>query len=660
MGSRTTRQQIGPLPILLNDENQIIISADKSVKLLPYRPRKPIPFTTMSDEEITAGAGGILIFDSECFKNYFLIAFKDTKTKKIILFIPPFNQFKLSWIMHNYTCVGFNSLKYDLPLLWLSYKTQDTKTLKEASNALINGMWYKELQKEFDFTIHPTAHIDLIEVAPLRGSLKLYGARLHAKRIQDVPWGGNNSLEDWQIPVTQDYCINDLDTTELLFDNLTEQLKLRTDLSREYRQDLMSKSDAQIAEAVIGSELMRLKGKYPSKPKIESEAIHKFNVPENMFFQTEYMQEILKTIAAADFGINENGRLESPKEIQNLKINIGNSIYRMGIGGLHSSEESRAVKANDCELVDVDVASYYPAIVIQNKLFPKHLSEDFLTVYKGLVDRRLEAKKLKNIAVSENLKVTINGTFGKTGSPFSILYAPEMTIQITVGGQLYLLMLIERLELVGIPVVSANTDGILIKCPINKKDEMQRIVKEWETTTGFITDETNYKAVFSRDVNAYLAIKENGEVKGKNILYDPWNGKSAKDRYWRFQKNPNAQICVEAIENLIVRYIPIEKTIRECTDMKKFVSVKNVKGGAHRNGEYLGKVVRWYMAKDEQGTINYILNGNKVPDTEGAVALMDLPDELPTNINFDWYIQRANEMLQDIGYYAKSKQIVFF
>jgi len=500
----------------------------------------------------------------------------------------------------------------------------------------------------------------LIEVCPLKGSLKLYGGRLHAKRIQDLPWSDANYLEDWQIPITKDYCVNDLDTTELLMDNLSEQLKLRADLSVQYKTDLMSKSDAQIAEAVIGTELERISGKRLKKPDL-SELYFSFKPPSNMQFQTDYMKGILDFISNVKLSIDDNGRLNRPKEIADLKIKIGNGIYRMGIGGLHSSEENVSVVADEeYELIDRDVASFYPKIVLNCGLYPAHIGEDFLKVYNDIVERRLKAKKEKNLAISECLKITINGTFGKTGSPYSFLYAPEMTIQITVGGQLYLLMLIEAMELNGIQVVSANTDGFVMRVHKSKKKRMLEIIKDWETLTGFETEETKYKAIYSRDVNAYMAIKTNDEIKGKNVYYDPWRGKSAKDRYWTFQKNVNTQICVKAIEDLIIKNVPIETTIKECRDIKQFISVRNVTGGAHYNEEYLGKVVRFYFGLNRNKPIYYIKSGNKVADTDGCVPCMDLPTEFPNDINYLYYIEKTIEMLYDMAYYKRDKQIKFF
>ena len=80
-----------------------------------------------------------------------------------------------------------------------------------------------------------------------------------------------------------------------------------------------------------------------------------------------------------------------------------------------------------------------------------------------IADLEAEATELK--LQDGGKKVSLNGTFGKLFSRHSIFYAPEFGIAVTIGGQLSLLMLIERLELSGIRVVSANTDGVEMLVP---------------------------------------------------------------------------------------------------------------------------------------------------------------------------------------------------
>lgn len=643
------------------------LTLDKAVKLNPYVPRPATQREAMTDDELMSSIwkfgekGGILAVDVECYSNYFLVAFKHLQSGKITTWEPHNSVRKLSWIMQSYKTIGFNSIKYDLPMIWYAHYGASTEQLKELSNDLIFGnVWWQEAQKKYDFTNFKTNHIDLIEVAPLKGSLKLYGARLHSKRIQDLPFAHDAPLSSDQIPIVMDYCFNDLDNTELLYTNLLEPLKLRTDLSIQYKQDLMSKSDAQIAEAIISSELKNLTEIWPKKPKIEPQSFC-FKVPSYLAFQTPQAKRVLDVISSTTFETEYSGHLKRPKELEGLTCTLGLGIYRLGLGGLHSSEKGVSYQSNETyQLRDFDASSYYPVTVLNQNLYPPHLGLEFLTVYRGLSISRLKDKKEGRISQSECKKIAINGTVGKTLSPYSVLYDPPFNVQVTLTGQLSLIMLIEQFELSGIQVVSANTDGVLVYCKKSQIEACNMIVKMWEQITGFTTEETQYASYYARDVNAYLAMKADGSFKGKNDYYDPWRGKTGKDQYWKFQKNPTAQICIEAIEKLLSAGIAVDQTIKNCLDITKFVSVMNVTGGAHKNGDYLGKTIRWYYAKNEYGTINRVLNNNKVPDTEGAKPLMDLSLELPSDLNYDWYVSKANEMLYDLNYLKRERQVSFF
>lgn len=254
----------------------------------------------------------------------------------------------------------------------------------------------------------------------------------------------------------------------------------------------------------------------------------------------------------------------------------------------------------------------------------------------------LKAELVKQDTIADVGKIAANGSFGKMGSPYSCLYAPRLLIQTTVTGQLALLMLIDMLEEEGIPVVSANTDGVVIKCPRSKVDVMDIIVLEWEVMTGFQTEATHYAAVYSRDVNNYIAIKQGGGWKVKGAYAPP----IAIGSSW---PNPANQIVKDAVVKWLIDKTPIEETIAACRDIRQFVTIRTVKGGAVYEGRNLGRAVRWYYAYGELGAIHYKLNGYTVPRSEGAKPLMTLPDEFPGDVNLEWYFDEANSVLKDIG-----------
>jgi hypothetical protein len=665
---------------------------------------------------VTAPLDEELIFDVETYPNYFLVSFESLKTGKVMSFelsdwAPPLDRQKLKWVMENYCIVGFNSNSYDQCITTLAIEGHPVAILKAATDMLIRDeMRPADVLRKFRAKKLVTNHIDIIEVAPLRANLKIYGGRLHAPRMQDLPFPPDTVLTREQAAIVKYYNVNDLSNTLALRRALSPQIALRYELSNEYHLDLRSKSDAQIAEAVIADEIQKLNGSRPRQPEIEVGTSYHYQRPHFVNFQTELLRNMLQVVLQADFIVGEHGAVVMPKELSELEITIGQSTYRMGIGGLHSSEKQTAHRSDsNFTLRDRDATSFYPYIVLNQGLFPKHLGPNFLRVYRTLVERRIAAKAagLKNI--SESLKITINGSFGKLGSKYSVLYAPDLLIQVTLTGQLSLLMLIEAMELNGIPVVSANTDGVVMKVPKTHEHIYEAVVKWWEKATDFLTEETVYSALYSRDVNNYIAVltpDKNGVVttKTKGAYANPWSDPSKIEP--RLHKNPTNQICVEAIEKLLTVGTPLRQTIYSEKDFTKFVSIRTVKGGAARvfypeynpkatteqmenfvrslgasqvsdhmwsmgDGElgvitlqaaykalsvpktieYLGKSIRWYYAtgQDDIFTV-YASNGNMVPKSQGSKPCLDLPDKFPSDVDYEFYVAEAEEMLGKLGY----------
>lgn len=658
------------------------------------------PVEYMTDEELMAvPAGSVFVFDVECYRNFFFVAFKCLANGKFVVFeqspAATFNATKLNWMLWRFCIVGFNSRNYDVPMISLAIKGATCEELKEASDYIIkfdNRPF--DFEKQYKLQIGKYNHIDLIEVAPLEGSLKLYAGRLHCERMQDLPFPPEHILTAEDAEIVRPYCCNDLANTELLFNELAPELKLRMEMSEEYGVDLRSKSDAQVAEAVINSELQKVLGYYPKKPTISEGTTLQYNAPDFIQFQDPALNEMLARVCAARFeldglgspvwpaGLGEAERSKGSDVKWVLKVRIGGNVYKMGMGGLHSMEKCAAHFADENTiLADNDVESFYPRTILNQRLCPPHLGEAFLEVYEKIVNTRIHAKAQaaackkagdkegakKWKVIADSLKITINGSFGKLGNKYSTLYAPQLMLQVTITGQLVLLMLIEMLANANIEVISANTDGIVSKYAKSEHEKVRQIIAFWEGATHYKTEETRYKAVFSRDVNNYIAVKEEGGDPSARFL-DEKLGCKTKGTYSErgsalnsiLSKNPETMVCVDAVLNMLISGTPVESTIRNCKDFRRFVSVKNVKGGGEKNGEYLGKVVRWYYPNSEPGFIAYALSGNKVGKTDGAKPVMDLPDSFPTDINYEYYIKQATDMLYEIGFYRKPETIPLF
>ncbi len=593
-----------------------------------------------------------LLFDIEVYPNYFLLAFMGVESGAVWWLEMQDDEWGpnkldsefsgvLSLYLKQHPTITFNGNAFDLPIAALALAGRTTSELKACSDALISELVRpNELLRRQHVDPLAVDTIDLFNVAPGKMSLKLYAARLHARRLQELPFRPDTVLSQDQIDIVRLYCCKfDLPATKMLYEQLKPQIALRAQIGPLYGLELRSKSDAQMAEALLCSEIERETGRRPQRPEIPAGTTFRYQTPSFIEFQTPAMQAVLATVEAAEFVVREEGGVGLPPALESLEINLGEATYTMGIGGLHSNEKSVARWSDEKTLlIDRDVASYYPAIILNLGLYPKHIGPAFLTIYRRIVERRLKAKAAGNKVEADTLKIAVNGTFGKLGSKWSPLYSPDLLIQVTLTGQLALLMLIEKLEASGFPVRSANTDGFLIESPRDRSVSLRFFIAAWEKRTGFQTEETHYRFLCARDVNSYIAVKTDGKLKLKGLFAEE-----------SVAKNPAALICNDAVIAFLKDGVGVETTVRGCTDIRRFVTVRTVNGGAVKDGEYLGKAIRWYFSTKDKGEIIYATTGNMVANSECSKPLMELPDTLPDDLDFERYITTAKETLNDIG-----------
>jgi hypothetical protein len=263
--------------------------------------RFPVQFMTAEELAIARQQHQELITDVECYANYFLVVFTNLVTGKIALVEeweggPPLDRAKLKWLLENFTCVTFNGINYDLPMCEMAVHGLSLLKLKQASDQIIlEELRGSDIRRKNKAPAIKCDHIDLIEVAPLFASLKGYAGRMHARKMQDLPFHPATILSPEQIAIVRWYCVNDTHNTAHLRETLKEQIELRYTLSNEYKVDLRSKSDAQIAEAVMAAELTRRTGVRPKKPEIEVGTTFRYQVPPWMQFRSPLMQWRLKT-----------------------------------------------------------------------------------------------------------------------------------------------------------------------------------------------------------------------------------------------------------------------------------------------------------------------------------------------------------------------------
>lgn len=574
-----------------------------------------------------------LVLDTECYPNFFSVQFKNFETGKMLVFVKTKTQTPdlklIGRLMSGAKTIGFNSQKYDLPMISALLMGFDNSSLKALSDDIIqNDLTPYQVFSKYGLIENNWNHIDIKDPSPgVMVSLKTYGGRLNAKKLQDLPYEPNEELTDRQIQEVIRYCENDLDTTYLLYQHVKPEIDLREEMSKFYNSDLRSKGGAQIAKFVFVNELGT---KYLKNPPIE---IH-YKAPSWVKFNK--LDWVLKLVEEQIYTLKSTGHVELPSAITKV-IPFDGAKYKLGLGGLHSQEKGQTIYCQDDEVLqDIDVVSYYPSLILNLGLYPKHYGQKFLSVYQKYYTERLEAKSSGDKFTANSLKLVLNSSFGLFGNKYSPLYSPDLMIATTLTGQLALLMLIERLSINGIKTKSANTDGLLIHYPKNKAHFVKAIVSKWEKDTGLTMEYTDYRSIHMASVNGYIAIKKDGSVKTKGPFAETG-----------LAKNPQMYICVRAVIQYLLNGTPIETTIRSETSVLDFLCVRNVAGGATWKNEYLGKVVRFYWSTDGDKIV-YKKNGNKVPVSDNSTPLMEIGN-LPNNIDYERYIQEAYLILGELN-----------
>lgn len=575
----------------------------------------------------------------------------------------------------------FNGGNYDNPMIGAYFAGFSTQSMKRLSNDIIeNRLMPWHLERKYGFQMPTYNHVDLIELAVGVGSLKMYGAKLRCKLLQELPIDHRAWLCEPQRVAIRQYCRNDNLVTMALAKDCKNGVQLRERIGLKYNINVMCKSDPQMGELVLATMSERLNNRKLTKPNMKKVA-RSFNYtpPSFIAFESQVLQDVLEMVKATPFELSAKHKVTLPRDVGKI-ITLGEGDlkrqYKMGIGGLHSVTSGSTYRSNaNLEVKEVDVSSYYPNIILICGFFVGAIGpEVFHTIYKSLVDMKNDGTVRKNdinailndestvtsesiLALAAELeivisdiaaaKLLINGVYGKFGSHFSKVFAPDMMIHTTLTGQLGMFMLLEQFHKHGINVISANTDGINIAVRKDQVAFADELVKWWCGVTQWVMDYNHYTSIHYRDVNNYFYTKtdSDGKVSAKGI------GIFAGDS---IKISPNYSVCRNAIFAFAEKGTPLIDTIYDCDDPFDFLSLAKVTGGAMKDGQVLGSVIRWYKSNVTRTAIHRMVPNaqgtyGQVPDSMHAQPLMDVGDEVPEDIDYHWYVSNAIQMMAQTG-----------
>lgn len=323
----------------------------------------------------------------------------------------------------------------------------------------------------------------------------------------------------------------------------------------------------------------------------------------------------------------------------NLNVVVNGLRHDYGVGGLHSSIESTVVRENDeWEIIDIDVAAMYPNIFIANKFRPEHLGENFIDVFKEILNERKKHKK--GTALNKAMKLAANGSYGDTNNEYSPLLDAKATMSVTLTGQMSLSMLCEQLlKIDGLWVIAHNTDGTTMMVRRSDRPKVEKIVSQWEKITGLVMEYENYKAMYIRDVNNYIGHYVNDKLKNKGayeyylppeeyekVKDQPLMGGVSADGMWH--KNHSAMVIQKAAEHALVRGGDIEEFILNHEDKYDFMLRTKVPRSSRLVGEVHDENGNIVEEKPLQNICRYYISNDGVSLTKVMPAVPGKPKEV--------------------------------
>lgn len=368
----------------------------------------------------------VAIYDLEIGPNYFIACFKSPNSgikKSFIIHKDKDDRLELynflNKLKKDYWFVGFNNLEFDAQLIemflenWKNPKL--IEILKKRTKELIEEKndWNKWdiLVPEWKLS---TKQLDLYKLSHFdnkakRSSLKSLQINMEWSNVLDMPYHHDLLLDITQVLEIEDYCWNDVDSTEHFYKLRKDKIQLRIDVGLQYDLHLLNKPDASLGMEIAKQEYCKLSKREFAEFKDKRDTDINFKFSEIISDKVSYNSPELKKVLS-DIKKYSPTTLSEAKEYTFVYKGL-KSVF--ALGGLHSDNKPTVYEStiND-EIIDIDFGSYYPGLMISLGIYPPHLGKEFLSLIKLLTDKRLIAKKTGDKVTNETLKLSINSIYG--------------------------------------------------------------------------------------------------------------------------------------------------------------------------------------------------------------------------------------------------------
>lgn len=560
---------------------------------------------------------GDIIYDIETYPNVFTfrcvhdetdqrwnfeISFRRNDTWMLCKFIERCRDLDCRW-------VGFNNIGFDYPVVHFIYNYQIGITVIDiynkameiirSPNKFAHIIWDSDhLVKQVDlFKIH---HFDNKAKAT---SLKILEFNMKMNSVEDLPFDVGTELNHEQADTLCQYNDHDVNATRLFYHRTKGALGLRETLSQQFNMNLINSNDVKIGERILVHEMKKkgvdcyhyFNGKRERKQTIRDQ----IDLSEVVFPYVEFENPEFNKIKKF---LSEKVIYETNGIFKDLIASVDGCQYKFGTGGLHMSIDSQVIKSCDeYQIIDIDVASYYPNLAIKNRVYPAHLGEAFCDVLEDIFHVRKQYKKSdpRNGA----FKLALNGVYGLSNNEYSPFFDSMYTMKITINGQLLLCMLIEQLlKAPNVNMIQANTDGVTFLCPRDCIEWAREVCRWWETVTKLTLEETFYSRMMVRDVNNYIAEVEDGTLKRIGAYAYETAEENPATRELPHHKDWSARVVQMAAEGYLAKGLPVNDFILGHTEPYDFLLRTKVprSSSLQWGGDTVSNVVRYYISTDGQ------------------------------------------------------------
>lgn len=579
----------------------------------------------------------IVGYDYEVFKYNWLVVFVDPFKREVTKIWDDPAALKKFYDTHNdYIHVGYNSRHYDqwvykaLLCGFKAWQINEWIVIKQ-----LPGWQFSKLLNKirlYNYDVQPSQDKSLKQLEAYQG---------HNIHETGVDFNIDRPLTDDEKRETEQYCLNDVMETLNVFVENKADFDALIGLIEMFNLPFsaINRTKAQISAQILECERVDRKDDWEiytlpclqlNNPKYKN-CVSWFFDPKNQWYK-KIERKKGKTVVKKNPGFT---------------VDIAGVEHSLGLGGIHGAREKFIYKcSNGYLLIHVDVASYYPSLMIYWNLLTRNARrpERFREIYERRLQLKHEGKKKEQAP----LKIVINGTFGISKDENNKAYDPRNANMISINGQLLLIDLIEKLEAVpSFELIQSNTDGLIIK--IHKRDfaAVDDICYEWETRTKMNLEFDYIKQIWQGDVN--------------NYMYVDYNGKTERKGAYVKELSPldnDLPIINKAIVDYMLTGVTPDETIRNCTDYAMFQKVVKLSSKyeyvEHNGKRYTNKCYRVFASNDiwNDREIYAVKDGGRRVDKfantptncyieNGSVQGVRIPDKL----NINWYISLANDRL---------------